>query len=212
MHHLCTMHHKPKLKSMNEILSIRGAARRLNKSHSTISRYVQAHPELNRGTAERPMVNAEELRQHRLENLNPSRIRSHAGRLLGESSDAGKGNKNGAGPNYAMAKAVRETVLAERAQIDLDEKRGLLVPIAEIQAAVFEAGMLLQRDLLELGPQLAERLASMDDPKAIAALIETELRRVLAALAASLRGNAEADEVAKTAATGEVIPIDERRP
>ena len=77
---------------MNEILSIRGAARRLGKSHSTISRYVAGCPELNHGTAERPLVNVEELRQHRLENLNPSRIGSHAGRLLGEGDGAANGH------------------------------------------------------------------------------------------------------------------------
>ena len=82
-------------------------------------------------------------------------------------------------PNYADSKAKREAVLADRAQVDLDEKLGLLVSRAKIEAAIFDAGRVLQRDLLELGAQLAERLASMSDPREIAALLETEHRREL---------------------------------
>ncbi len=183
---------------MNEILSIRGAARRLGKSHSTISRYVQGCPGLNHGTAERPLVNVEELRRHRAANLNPSRIGSHAGRLLGEGDQTPvaaaelppAATKAPDGPNYIVAKAVHETVRAQRARVDLDEKRGLLVPRAEIEDAVFDAGTVLQRDLLGLGPQLAERLAAMANPREIAELLETEYRKVLAALAATLRTKA----------------------
>ena len=173
---------------MNEIVSIRSAARQLGKSHSTISRYVQAYPELNRGTGARPMVNAEEVRQHRATYINSSRVGRHAGRLLGEGeSPPPAATRTEERPNYAHAKAVRETVLAKRARVDLDEKCRLLVPIAEVQDAVYDAGAVLQRDLLELGAQLSERLAAMDKPREIAALLETEHRRVLATLAASLR-------------------------
>ena len=103
---------------------------------------------------------------------------SHAGRLLGEGeietlplpgsievSPAATGASGS--PNYAHAKAVRETVLADRARLDLDEKRGLLVPRAEIENAIYDAGLLLQRGLLELGGQLAERLAALDDTRKI---------------------------------------------
>ncbi len=113
-------------------------------------------------------------------------------------------------PNYALAKAVRETVLAQRARVDLDEKRRLLVPREEIENAVFEAGAVLQRDLLDLAGRLAERIATMSDPREIAALLETELRRVLATLAASLRAKAEAEHAPKDVA--EVIPMHEPRP
>ena len=75
----------------------------------------------------------------------------------------------------------------------MDEKRGLLVSRRETQDAIFDAGAVLQRDLLELGAQLAERLAAMDKPREITALLETEHRRVLATLAASLRADAVAE-------------------
>ena len=65
----------------------------------------------------------------------------------------------------------------------------------------------LQRDLLELGAQSADRIATMDDPREIAALLEAEHRRVLATLAASLRANVEAEAEEKARDTGEVIPL-----
>lgn len=167
-----------------------------------------------------PKVDVEALRRHRLENTNPARRGSWAGRLLGEGEPPPAAGPVGeappaatgseAPPNYAYAKAVRETVLAKRARIDLDEKCKLLVPIAEVQDAIFDAGTVLQRDLLELGPQLAERLANMTDVREIAALLETELRCILATLAASLRAKAAAEEA--NHATAEVTPHHDPQP
>ena len=82
---------------------------------------------------------------------------------------------------------------AQRARVDLDEKRGLLVSRAEIQDAVYDAGAVLQRDLLAVAGRLSEQIAAMTEPREIAALLVTEHRRVLAALAASLRAKAEAE-------------------
>ncbi len=184
-------------------IGIREAARQLGKSPGTISKYVAANPVLNHGSEGRPKVDLDELRRHRLANINQSRIGSHASRLLGEGeppSAAGPieappaATMTGEIPNYAHAKAVRETVLAKRARVDLDEKRRLLVPRREVEDAVFDAGVVLQRDLLGLGPQLAERLAAMDEPREIAALMEAEYRKILAGLAASLRADSAAEE------------------
>lgn len=197
-------------------IGIRAAARALGKNPATISRYVAANPALNHGSTGRPKVDLEELRRHRAANLNPSRIGSHAGRLLGEgdqtpvaTAELPPAATGAAGsPNYLHAKAVRETVLAQRARVDLDEKRGLLVPRREIEDAIYDAGAVLQRDLLGLGPQLAERIAAMSDPREIAALMEAAYRKVLATLAASLRTKAAAEEEAHAAA--EVVPHDPR--
>lgn len=198
------------------LVGIRAAARAVGVNPSTISRYLKDHPELNLGDGVLPKMDLAALRRHRAANLNPAMRGSHAGRLLGEGEveetpAAGPieappaATRSGETPNYARAKAMREETLAQRARVDLDEKRALLVPREEAEAAAYEIGALLQRDLLDLGAQLGERLAAMDDPREIAALMEAEYRRVLAALAASLRETAAAEEL-KAHPAAEVIP------
>ena len=65
------------------------------------------------------------------------------------------------------------------------------MPRAEIQEAIYDAGAVLQRDLLEIPARLSEQIAAMDDPREMAALLNAEHRRVLATLAATLRADAE---------------------
>ena len=143
------------------------------------------------------MNDVDALRRHRAENTNPSQQRGRHAVTAAIAPEAPAPPAPPAatappGPNYQQARAVRETVLAQRARVDLDEKRGLLVPRAEVEDAVFEAGLLLQRNLLHLCSQVAERLASMSDARQITELLEAEHRGVLAQLAAALRAKAGA--------------------
>lgn len=192
-----------------ELLGVRATARHLEINASTVSRHLVKHPELNQGSGSHIKIDPEEFRRHRQENNNPARRDSHAGRLFGEGDEpedleeaaVGAGEPEGRGKKpkdltYAKAKATREAILAQRARVDLDEKLEHLVPRAEVESAAFEAGQALQRDLLDLGPQLAERLAVMSDPREIATLIENEHRRVLAKLATALRSEGERDVAA----------------
>ncbi len=183
---------------MTELTGIRDAARQLGLAHTTIGRYVRAHPEVNRGSKDQPKVNVDALRRHRAENTNPVPRGRKATKAVAQAPKP-PDDTPVVGPNYLIAKAVRETVLAQRARVDLDEKRGLLVPRQEFENSAYDAGTVLQRDLLELGAQLAERLAAMTDTRAIAALMETEHRRVLATLAASLRAKAESEHAEERA-------------
>ena len=190
MHH--PLHHAP-FDTMTKILSIRGAARQLGKSHSTICRYVQAHPALNRGTARRPLVDLEELRRHRASNIDAARIGSHAGLLLGEDNGVATNghaapapDQAGGSPSYADSKATREAILATKAQLDLDERLGALLVRSEVEEAIAAAGQLLQRELLDLAGRLAEKIAVMDDRREIAALLDTEFRALLKRVAAAL--------------------------
>ncbi len=210
-----------------EIMGVRAAARALEIDKSTVSRYLKDFPELNLGVDGAPKVEIAALRAHRLENINLARSGSHAGRLLGEAAPieddsasiddiepriedlapAGGGDASvtkkaaadAGAPSYAVAKAVRETVLAQRARIDLDEKRGLLIVRAEVEDAIAEAGTVLQRELLELGSLLSDRLSAMESPREIALLLESEHRRVLAGLAATLRASALSDQAQEKA-------------
>ena len=197
-----------------ELLGVRAAASALECNPSTISRYLKDFPDLNQGSKTRPKVDVEALRRHRAQHTNPTPRGHQAGKVLADggpppivAADAPPAATKGAdSPNYALAKAVHETVSAQRARVDLDEKRGLLVPRAEIEDAVFEAGLLLQRNLLHLCSQVAERVASMSDARQITELLETEHRRVLGTLAASLRVNADEEYEAQASGRGDPSP------
>lgn len=162
-----------------ELIGVCAAARDLGRHHSTVSRYLKDHPELNHGSETRPKVDVAALRRHRPENVNAARRGPYAGRLIGESD--GSNGANGCGhpdtksadiPSYAASKAARESVLVYRARVDLDEKLGLLVSRDEVEAAAEEAGRLLQSQLLDLPPRLAEELVAKDNVREIQARLE----------------------------------------
>ena len=182
-----------------DLVGVRAAARALGLNASTVSRYLKDHPDLNLGSERRPMVNLEELRRHREENINAARSGSHAGRLLGE--DNGVAGANGAdaangrerptrnqaeAPSLATARAEREAALAERARLDLDEKLAGLLVRSEVEEAFEETLQVLRRQLSDLAPRLAERLATLDTAEEAQALMETEFRGLLSKCAREL--------------------------
>jgi len=141
-------------------VGIREAARALDKSPSTIGRYIAANPVLNHGTAGRPKVDLAELIRHRETHVNPFKSGSHAGRLFGEVDGAANGHAD--------------------------------IPLADAYNAAYNAGRVLQQNLVDLAALLGEQLAATVDPREIVALLETDYLRILATLAASLRDDAEA--------------------
>jgi uncharacterized coiled-coil protein SlyX len=170
------------------LLGVRAAAKVLKLSPSTVTRYLQDHPSLNLGNETRPKVDVAALREHRAENVDPARRGSHAGRLYGEVK-AGPPEAAGATSAKAVllrARAARETTMAQTARVDLDVKKKLLVPLAEIETGVVDAGMVLKNALLELGSRVAEQLSNMEEPREIAALLEAEHRRALQDFRAAL--------------------------
>ena len=140
------------------------------------------------------MVNLDELREHRAEHVDAARVGSHAGLLLGQGDGPNGANGHavpapdpaGGPPTYADSKAAREAVLATKAQLDLDERLGTLLVRSEVEEAIAAAGQLLQRELLDLAPRLAEKIAVMDDKREIAKLMDTEFRALLKRVAAEL--------------------------
>ena len=178
---------------VTHVVGVRAAARALGLNASTVSRYLKDHPELNHGTATRPKIDVAELRRHREENINAARSGSHAGRLLGEDNGADAANgrerptRNQAeAPSLATAKAEREAALAERARLDLDEKLAGLLVRAEVEQASEEAIQVLQRQLSDLAPRLAGKLATLDDAKEAQVLMETAFRALLKKYAGEL--------------------------
>lgn len=182
---------------MGQLVGVREAAKILNLNASTVSRYLRAHPELNLGEEGRaPRIDVEELRAHRAETVNHAKSQNHAGALFdeGDADQASPGTQvrklNGGHETrgaYAEAKARREDLAAQKAQMELDEKRGLLVPRREVEDAAAEAGHLLQRGLMRLALDQAEPLATMTDPGEIRGMLEENYRQVLQELQAQLR-------------------------
>ena len=58
----------------------------------------------------------------------------------------------------------------------------------EVEEACEEVGRLFQRELLDLAGRLPEKIAGMDDPKAIEALLYKEFLALLKRVAAELAG------------------------
>ena len=140
------------------------------------------------------MVDLAELREHRAEHVDAARVGSHAGLLLGQGDGINGANGHappapdqaGGPPTYADSKAAREAVLATKAQLDLDERLGALLVRSEVEAACEEVGQMLRRELLDLAPRLAEKIAVMDDRHEIAALLDAEFRALLKRVATEL--------------------------
>ena len=177
------------------LLGVRAAARALGLNPSTVSRYLKDHPELTRGSDTRPLVALNELRQHRSDNTNPARRRSHAvtpgdhvGRLLDANGPASGNGHDVAPPAYTAAKAARESVLAYRARLDLDEKVATLCVRGEIEEATAAAVQALRRRLSDLAPRLAEEIAALGEPREIQARMEFQFRALLKRYAGELAG------------------------
>ena len=179
-----------------DVIGVRAAARALGLNASTVSRYLKDHPDLNLGSETRPKVDVEELRRHRANNTNPAHRGSYAGRLVGEGNgfDAAPGSAQpipdhtGAPPAYAASKAARESALADRARVDLDEKLGALLSRDEVEEACEEVGRLFQRELLDLAPRLAEEMLNKDDLEEIQRRLEFHFRALLEKCATELAG------------------------
>jgi hypothetical protein len=63
-------------------IGVRGAARALGLSPSTVSRYLKSHPELDLGGESQPMVDVDALRRHRAQHVHPAARGIKAARLL----------------------------------------------------------------------------------------------------------------------------------
>ena len=182
---------------MTDLVGVREAARALGKNPSTITRYLRNHPELNRGSDGRPAVDLGELRAHRAQNVNELKSRNHAGKLFDASSPNPDAIARETSPevvpaperdklSYTAAKAEREAAAAERAKIELDERRRKLVPRAEVREGAAELGGVLQVALLQLSIDLAEPLATMTEPTEISVLLDKAFRQALDRLSTKL--------------------------
>lgn len=194
---------------MAGLMGVREAARAINVNASTITRYLRQHPELNRGGAGRPLVDLDELKRHRTENVNAVMSGNHGGRLLGEppavapppepEPEEHEDERRSIGPrkpSYADAKTVAEATRARLAQLELARRLKQVVSRAEVEQALLEAGQTLRQLLAARARSIAEDLSALNDPREITARLDEEdracLERIADALASALESGADA--------------------
>jgi hypothetical protein len=154
-----------------DVMTLTAAAREIGVAVSTLSRQVKAQKIPNRGTPERPMVSLSEARAARADNLNPLMARTPA--------PAAAPRAGSIADEQRREKAAR----AELLELELAERRGELMAADEVRAAFGEAGRVIQAELMQISRDLADELAAMSDPRAIAARLEQAHRQALGSMA-----------------------------
>lgn len=163
----------------------------LGLNPSTVTRYLQQHPDLNRGTKAEPDVDIDELRRHRAENVNPAMSGNHAG-LLQDQLDFPDDPEELAAPEQPPSRQVEARTRAAEAQatrleLDLAERKGLVVDRAGVEMAFRTVGVALTQALESRQRPLAEEFAGMSDARAIALRLDEEDRAMLTRVREELR-------------------------
>jgi pyruvate/2-oxoglutarate dehydrogenase complex dihydrolipoamide acyltransferase (E2) component len=94
-------------------------------------------------------------------------------------------------PSLLDVRTRREQAMAELAELELAEKRGELVAVADIRKALAPKLLSVREGLDTLADRLAPILAAEADPAKVYALLKSEHRQILAQLTAESRGPAE---------------------
>ena len=178
-----------------ELVSVAAGARALGINKSTLSRYLNKHPELvaDRTARNWPLIDVEAVRQHRADNLQESKALNHAGGGVREDADdapaeseTGERRSRTANSTLNQARAVEAAAKAQKTQIELAQMKGELCTVKSVEDGGFEAGRRLQEGLMRATKPLADKIATMNDPREIKALLDAELRGLLEGLAADL--------------------------
>jgi hypothetical protein len=80
---------------------------------------------------------------------------------------------------FRSARAARERTNAERAQLELDQLRGNLIPLADAQRLAFTVFRTLRDAVLNVPARVKDQAAAMTDPLLVERLIEDELTATL---------------------------------
>lgn len=173
------------------------ASKLLKLNRSTLTRYLKTFPELNRSAdPAKILVDIDELRQHRQENVNLVKSGNHAGVLFEEETPAvvepdddldlplaPRPAAHGVRPDapnqpagYATARARREEALAAKAEREEAVALGQLVIKDDVDAALGDALVNLRDKLLSPDLDLCEKLARCDDPTKVLSILRNANR------------------------------------
>ncbi len=154
---------------MGERVTITAAAKMMDVNKSTISRWCTRHPSLR---GEDGLVDLEELRAHRDQVVNP-KLQTR-GPAAEESTTAPATGSQGA-TSLNDARQRSERAKAEMSELDLLDRLGRTLDRADVEAAIAAAAETLKAEAMQVVKDEAERLANIDDDRAM----EVALREIM---------------------------------
>lgn len=97
---------------------------------------------------------------------------------LGGKSRGGNGRDKDDVPNYSDARARRETLLAAKVQLDLEERMGTLVRAEDVRLAAFNEARKARDHLMSLPDRLSTTIAALGDPGEVHKILEDEIELI----------------------------------
>lgn len=187
-----------------ELVGVRECARQLGVAPSTVSRQI-GRLYVNLGTAERPLLDMDQVRRARGQDLNTAMQRGAAAAPTPVPASAAGGEEDAPDTRgywdkiYARERAL-QAMAARRAEL------GALVERVAVDDAGFELGRRLREELDALATNAGVPLASLSEPREVTVWLAEQFRRVLEHVAEEL------DRRLKTEAVGEelddVVPVE----
>lgn len=106
--------------------------------------------------------------------IDPSRTESASARADDEPAPPDQTSE------YRAERAKRERIRRERDEIELEELRGNLIALAEVEVTVYTAFRTLRDAMLQVGTRVKDRCASTADPFMVEQIIEAEVAATFA--------------------------------
>lgn len=134
-------------------------------------------------------IDAEKADQLLAERLNHAYRRTRkkklpsAGGPAGSLPPAGKGKSKKKVPTLAESRAAKEQFLAELRRLELDEKAGRLVALADVEKNAFDLGRQIRNAMLAIPSRVSAVLAAENDEGVVAGVLDQEIRNALQGLA-----------------------------
>lgn len=109
----------------------------------------------------------------------PSNTVNRRGRPPKRPAPGTPGGGSSGAVTFNSVRTQHEQLRLELARIDLETKRGNLLPTPEVKAAALAEGIRLRDAILRVPVQLAAALAAATDPRECQKMLEAELRAAL---------------------------------
>lgn len=176
--------------SARRLLSVTELARELGVSPSTVSRQVGTILKNHAPAGARPLLDLEEAKSARATQVNP--LKAHRGKAVGggDGGSVNDGGSNGHGATVLRANAAFKAMQIQKLQLELAEKRKLVVDRAGVERAMQAAARTLVESMVTRRLQLAQECAGETDTAVIMRKIEASdtdlLRRIKDALHARI--------------------------